>query len=155
MGLYDGVKKRGVKEVFGGGARLGKTPAGFSGTVKVTRTLHKSTLKHGEAFIVEYQVEESNLAEVKVGAKFSWYQGLQDILQAQKNIAKFCAACSGIAPHQEADLEELLDNLEVLWDEMTTKPDDNEFIGATVCLARNAIVTKEGRDYITHDWSAV
>ena len=81
--------------------RAGKTgqyfPADFRGLLKVVSCTHKSSQKkkNKEYLVAEFEVLESNLAEVSVGSARSWVLDLTNPDFGIPNAKAFVGACSG------------------------------------------------------------
>lgn len=92
--------------IGGGGNYL---PAGFKGAVQIKRCQWHKGFQQDLAFIAEYEVIESNLPNVAVGASFSWYQGKLEDKKMRKTalgeIKGFIAAVLGIDPSDKAAVD--------------------------------------------------
>jgi len=135
----------------------------FSGTVRVSKTIYKQTRAKGVAFIVELDVEESNLEAHPVGSKMSWYQSMNDKDVAFSAVLEWVAACLGFEKHHKEDIEQLKTGknsegklvLIELLDEAITKPDANEFIGTRLRLSTRLRKTKENKDFTVYDFAPI
>jgi len=165
MGLFSGIEDA---DLFQRGKFL--TPD-FVGVLEVTKTLAFQTRAHGMAFIVEFEVIETNKPEgttrlvtdngveklipdaFPVGSKCSWFQKLQDKDIAFPAIKAFVAVLSGYTLDQKDAIdEELSPQLADLLDRCTESPTDNELVGLRICVSTVGVVTKNNRDFTRHDW---
>ncbi len=65
-------------------------------TLKIVNGLTKTTIKSGEAFIMEFEVlESSDLVNHPIGSKASWFQKLANVPVAFGAIKEFIAAVYG------------------------------------------------------------
>lgn len=130
---------------------------GFVGVICIKKTLTKMTRKSGMAFIVEFEIVESNMPDPKtghpVGSKATWFQKLQDKSVAFPAIKEWVAACTGYHRHQKEEIERDVEpHLRSLVEEATNNPDDNPFIGVLLKLETIATVTKNERDFTRYNF---
>lgn len=157
MGLFSGI---GDANLFERGRYM---PPGFRGTLKVKKTIAKTTRKSGLAFIVEFEVievrqpgeEGHEYSPVVVGEKRTWYQGMNDKDIAFSAIMSWAAALGGYQSHQMDEIKsEVAPKLEEMIETATNSPSDNILVGILVDLATNGIITREKKQPFTvHDWS--
>lgn len=143
--------------------RTPKFPPGFEGEANPIKLLFKNTEQHGPAFIVEFKVVLSNMAEVPIGQTRSWYQGMARHKQVAMNaILEFAVATLGIKPSQ-ADLIQQLQSgnpspLQQFLDYATTQSNDkNHFTHEDPAAGQSPLravkirmlerTSKEGRTY--------
>lgn len=92
--------------IGGGGNYL---PSGFNGVVRIKRCHFHKGFEQDLAFIAEYEVIESNMPGIAVGASYSWYQGkLEDKKMrttALGEIKGFIAAVIGIDPGNKSAVD--------------------------------------------------
>jgi len=155
MGLFDGI---GNAEIFERGRFF---PPGFSGGLRVKKTLAKQTRKSGLAFIVELEVirvdqpgaEDHELSPVRVGEKRTWFQKMSDQDVAFPSIKAWAAAMAGYSPSdKDAIDEEVSPHLSELLDAATGNPTDNDFIDQDVDLVTLPHTTQKGHDFTIHNW---
>lgn len=147
MGLFSGIQDA---EIFERGRFL---PGGFNGVLEVKRTIAKETIKSGVGFIVEFDVVESNLDDVAIGSRCTWFQKMSDRTVALPSIKAWAAAVAGYHAHQRAEIEnEVAPMLEQSLTHATDNPADNDFVGCMVRVQTDMIQTKNGRDFTRHDW---
>lgn len=135
----------------------------FDGVVIVRKTLAKATRNKGIAFIVELEVEQSNLPQDHpVGSKGTWFQKLIDKDVAFPAIKVWAAACGGFHSHQKDEIEQTLccinpETNNVLLDDLVNyavhNPDTNDFVGQRLRLATQQVKTKNNTDFTRYDFS--
>jgi uncharacterized protein YqfA (UPF0365 family) len=134
----------------------------FNGVVRITKTIYKQTRAKGTAFIVELEVEESNLEAHPVGSKMSWYQSMNDMDVALSAVLEWVAACLGMEKHQKAEIKELQTKknaatgrlvLAELLDEAVNKPDTNDFVGTKLRLSTILRKTKKDTDFTVYNFT--
>jgi len=165
MGLFTGIEDA---DLFQRGKFL--TPD-FVGVLEVRKTVAFQTRSHGMAFIVEFEILESNKPEgttrtiqvdgaekvvadaFPVGTKATWFQKLSDKDIAFPAIKAFVAVLSGYTLDQKDKIdEELSPELADLLDTCTETPDDNPLVGLRINVTTTGVVTKNNRDFTRHDW---
>lgn len=149
MGLFSGIEKAEISEK---GRYL---PSGFVGKLKVRRTLAKDSVKSGLAFIVEFEVVESNNDEFSPGSSATWYQKMTDKTVAFPAIKAFVAAASGVHPGDREAMNEINDEMENILNEATTNETSNALVGQEVAVETIATKTKKGFDFTRHNWLPV
>lgn len=146
MGLFSGIDKAEISE-------KGKYIApGFVGKLRVRRTLAKDSIKSGLAFIVEFDVLETNLDEHPVGSSATWYQKMTDKTVAFPSIKAFVAAASGVHMGDRDAMQEISQEMEDILDEATTNETDNALVGQEVRVETFSTKTKKGFDFTRHNW---
>lgn len=136
-------------------------PQDGSFKLRVIRSFTIKTRTKGDAFIVDFEVLESNHDEVKQGDTKNWYRSLQDPDIAFGNIKEFMMALLSIDDLDEdemASFEEELPGLmeEAGSDEWNSKKMDVEehpLNGRTIGLETRGVLTREGKEFTVHDWS--
>lgn len=148
MGIFQGIEKAEITE-------RGKYIApGFVGTLKVTKTLAKESLKSGLAFIVEFNVLASNLEEHPIGSSVTWFQKMTDRTIAFPAIKAFVAAVAGFHPGDKAGIDaEIGQNMSALLDDATENETNNALVGQTVKCGTFLTKTKKGFDFTAHKWA--
>lgn len=128
---------------------------GFNGVVRVRKTLAKETRKSGMAFIVELEVEKTNMPDVHaIGSKGTWFVKLIDKDVAFPNIATWAAACCGVEGRENIK-KEVLPLLQALMEYATDHPDSNEFIDVRLGLSTEGVKTKADTDFTRYDFSPI
>lgn len=147
MGLFSGIDKAEIAE-------KGKyLSTGFVGKLRVRRTLAKDSIKSGLAFIVEFDVVESNLEEHPVGSSATWYQKMTDKTVALPAIKSFVLAASGVDPANRDAMAEINSEIEGILDEATTNETNNALVGQEVFVTTFSTKTKKGFDFTNHRWT--
>jgi hypothetical protein len=137
-------------------------PAGFIGRVKVS-ACKGITRRNGErAFIAELDVLSSNLPNVQVGGRYSWFQSLKEPGTAYPACIAFLYACLGldsgrdkakieieIKPRQDAYLNAAVNENPALYGGKT-----NVLAGAEIMLQTSSKKTKNNTDFTLHAFSA-
>lgn len=123
--------------------------------LEVNRCIVKHTRGHGDAFIVEFKVLESNKEKNGVGTKVSWYQGIANTDVAWPAIKEFVYALLGKDFTKKEDrkyCEEKIDpKIETLVDGAVG--DENNFKGMKIRVQTSSKVTKEKKvDFTVHTW---
>lgn len=150
MGLFSGIEKAEISE------RGKYISPGFVGRLKVRKTLAKDSVKSGLAFIVEFDVLESNLDEHPVGSSATWFQKMQDKTVAFPAIKAFVAAVAGFHPGDKAGIEaEIGPNMSTLLDDATENETSNALVGQEVKCETFSTKTKKGFDFTAHKWTPV
>lgn len=169
MGIFDGIEKA---EIWVRGKYL--TP-GFSGDLKIKRTLAKSSQKSGVLFTVEFEVVSNESTprtttwsdgstktfnakeDHPIGSKVTWQQKMSDRTVALPAVAGFVAAVSGYELGDKNTIErEVLPNLTKLLDHACANEDDNALVGQSVhCEAEHIITQKNKKDFTVMRWSPV
>lgn len=144
--VWDGFEKA---EIFGRGRYF---KPDFDGVILVKKTFLQSTRNKGPAFIVDFEVLETNHDSHPVGAKQNWYVGmLQD--SAFSNILGWAAACQGL------EKEDITDEVKLELKDMVNRacdnPENNDFIDCKIRLCTRLVKTKTGGDFTVHDFFAV
>jgi len=147
MGLFSGIEKAEISE------RGKYISPGFLGKLRVKKTLAKESVKSGLAFIVEFDVLESNLDEHPVGSSATWFQKMQDKTVAFPAIKAFVAAVSGVHPGDRDAMAEINAEMENILDEATSNETNNALVGQEVNLETFSTKTKKGFDFTRHNWS--
>jgi hypothetical protein len=144
-------------QIFG---RNPKLPDGFEGDVRITRTFYHQGQRYGRAYIVEFEVVNSNKPDAApAGKTFSWRQALDggSSVVAPGSLKAFAAACCGIASDDEDALEKRKHALQEAIDESVEHeddPDQNVLIGQNVHVIVEEITAKEsGKQFRRHTWS--
>lgn len=153
--IWDGIEQAEIYE------RGRYVEPNFVGLVCITKTEYKVTRAKGTAFIVEMEVEETNLEAHPVGSKISWYQSLNDKDIAFSAILEWAAACVGIRKHQKEEIAALkkvdpTTGRSVIKDvmkEATDKPTDNDFIGTKLRLQTVQTKTKKNTDFTRYEFA--
>jgi hypothetical protein len=155
--VWDGIEKANVYE------RGRFFEAGFNGIVRVSKTIYKQTRAKGVAFIVELDVEETNMPDQHpVGSKGSWYQSMNDKDVAFSAVLEWVAACLEIGKHQKEEIEQLKTGkneetgklvLIELLDHAINAPDTNEFVGTRLRLSTRMRKTKANTDFTVYDFT--
>lgn len=146
MGLFSGIEKAEISE-------KGKyISPGFVGKMRVRRTLAKDSIKSGLAFIVEFDVLESNHDDHPVGSSATWYQKMMDKTVAFPAIKAFVAAASGVNLGDREAMAEINAEMESILDEATTNETSNALVGQEVKLETFSTKTKKGHDFTRHNW---
>jgi hypothetical protein len=134
----------------------------FNGVVRVVKTIYKQTRASGVAFIVELEVEKTNLEAHPVGSKMSWYQGMNDLDIGLGAVLEWVAACLGMEKSHKAEIKELQTKknpangrpvLAELLDEACNKPDTNDFVGTRLRLSTRTRKTKKDTDFTVYDFT--
>lgn len=153
--VWDGIENAEVYE------RGRYVEPNFSGTVRITKTEYKVTRAKGTAFIVEMEVEESNLDAHPVGSKISWYQSLNDKDIAFSSILEWAAACVGLHKHNKDEIAKLKvvnpqtgkSLIRELLSDATEKPTDNDFIDVRLRLQTVPTKTRKNTDFTRYEFS--
>lgn len=148
MGLFSGIADAQISE-------RGKFfVPGFMGRLRVKRTLWRDTVKSGAAFIVEFEVLESNVAEHPVGSGGTWFQKMSDKTVAYPAIKAFAVAAFGYDRSDREGIErDISPNLDDVITHAVKNPDDNEFSNCEVLLETYSKKTQKGLDFTQHVWS--
>lgn len=147
MGIFSGIEKAEISE------RGKYLPPGFVGKLKVRRTLAKDSVKSGLAFIVEFEVLESNHDEFPVGSSATWFQKMTDRTVSLPAIKAWLAAVSGIHPGDRATIDaEIGASMESILDEACQNETNNNLIGLEVLVETVGQKTKKGFDFTRHNW---
>lgn len=150
MGFFAGIEKADITErgiyIF----------PGFTGRLKVRRTLSKDSIKAGLALIVEFHVLESNLEAHPVGSSVTWFQKMSDKTVAFPAIKAFVAAVAGFAAGDKAAIDaEIGPNMEALLDDAVANETSNALVGQEVRCETFSTKTKKGFDFTVHKWLPV
>ncbi len=146
--VWDGIENA---EVFERGRYV---TANFQGVVRVKRTIWKQTRAQGFAFIVEFDVLETNMPEEHaVGSKLTWFQKAQDRATFLSNVLGWAASCVGCPPTKQNI--DALDKAQVKYalDVAVANPDANPFIGITVRLFGTPTTTRAGNPFTRYDFA--
>lgn len=149
MGLWDGIDNAEIYE------RGNYVKSGFSGVVKIMKTLAKDTRATGVAFIVEMEVIETNMpGEHPIGSKVTWFQKMADKNVAFPAVAAWAAACVGFDTSQKEQIKsEVMPVLKDLMNAATDKPEENDFVGTLLRLDTIMVKTKEKKlDFTRYDF---
>lgn len=154
-------KKIGKVDIYGGTGSYFPPDGEFK--LKVLKTFGLETRKSGDAFIVDFEVLESDVESVKVGSKKNWYQGLSNQDVAFPSIKKFMLELLQIDVEDEEQMEEFEENLPDLmeqvgdeaWNKDNVDVTDHLLHGKTIALQTVGIITKEKKtEFTVHNWSA-
>lgn len=146
--IWDGIEDA---EIF---ERGNYVKPGFDGIVEMRRTIAKSTLKTGLAFIVEMRALESNLTDHPVGSKLTWFQKMTDKTVAFPAVKAWVAACLGLEAHQKEEIErDVSPHVKELMKQATDNPDANDFVGIKLRLRTTQVKTQKGLDFTRYDFS--
>lgn len=137
-------------------SKLPYFPANFLGIVKVDAIKAIRPRAGGRAYCVEFSVESSNIPDVFVGGRYSWYQKIPDVdaQTALGNIIGFLLAAVGLDPTRDAAkiAAEVKPNQQrILNDSCSSR---QPLAGARVQLQTKVIVTKaKKQDFTLHAFS--
>lgn len=148
----------GKVEVYGNQGRYFPWNGDFK--LRVIRTFTIQTRKKQDAFIVDFEVLESDTDSVKVGSIYNWYQDLSDEDIGFPAIKDFMLNLFNIDTSDEEELEEFEDNLEEMmeeagdtkWSKKNADVDEHPLNGRTIGLATSHKLTNQGKDFTIHDW---
>lgn len=140
--------------------------------IRVTRGIFKKTRSKGDAFILEFKVEESNYEQKKrealsalaggpvdlqaldktlpnqAGSAASWYQSLKDTDIGFGALKRFCADILGVEPNDQ----EFIDQVEGFMNAIVA---DGAINGMLIPVEVATIQTKEGKDFGLHKWGKI
>jgi len=134
-------------------------PAGFNGEVQVDECKAFATRAGKRAFIVEFTVLSSNLTgeadvtkRVGLGARHSWYQGLDEPGTAFPACVAFLHAAMGLDASRDASkIAEIKPHLEKYLN--TAVSDARPLKGAKMRLQTAVKKTKKGADFTLHTFA--
>jgi len=140
--------------------------------VRVKRALFKETRKSGDAFILEFTIEQSsyekakkdalkalegqtfNLQELEkilpnaVGTTASWFQKLQDKDIGYGALKSFAAAILGMDPNDPEFVDQVEGFLEAVCRE-------GAIDGKLIPVEAVVVQTKKGEDFTRHNWGKI
>lgn len=131
-------------------------PPGGKYRLRVMRTIVKKTRKSGDAFIAEFEVIESDLDEVKVGSRYSWFQKLVDTDVAFPAIKEFIATLLGFDVRDKEGMKEFNGKVKSVLQEASeeySKEEDHPLHGLEILCETYQKETKQGKDFTVHSWS--
>lgn len=141
MGLFSGINQ----------AQVGQGGVYFLEglySVEVLKVFTMTSRKREDLFIAECKVLESDNPERKPGMRASWIVNLKQDA-ALGNIKGFIAACNGIHPSDEDEVNEEVTEEAVEY----AVSDDNPLKGTVLGLQAVGITTRAGTPFTLHKWS--
>lgn len=147
MGIFSGIDKAVISE-------RGKwIVPNFVGALRIRRTVVKDSIKHGLAFIVEFDVIGSNLLEDHpIKSSVTWFQKMSDKTVAFPSIKAFVAAASGIFPGDRLAMDEINREIENILEEACVNETSNALVGQEVRVETFATTTQKGHPFTRHNW---
>lgn len=154
-------KNIGKAKIFGSSGQY--LPPGGKFKLRFLKCFTKTTRKSGDALIVDFEVLESDLEEVKVGQNRNWYQSLQDEDIAFPAIKQFVMTLlcidesdSDMMEQFEESLDELMEEAgDSKWERSTVDPTDHPFHGRTIhCDTHSKITEKNKKEFTVHTWKS-
>lgn len=140
-------------QVFGRGQYL--KPGNYK--LRVLKMFTIRTRKKGDAFIVDFEVIESDNPEIKVGSTRNWYQGLGDEDIAFPAIKEFMLRLFGFEEDEgDEEFEDSLDELlETCADDKwkNEEDEDHPLHGKTIAVECYMKETQKGNPFTVHNWS--
>jgi hypothetical protein len=121
--------------------------------LEVKKVIYKRTQRSGDAFIVEFQVLESDVESFSPGSVGSWYQNLTDTNIAFPAIKEFLMVLLGVNKNDREQWEEFNNSIEELLQEATS--DSNPLGGLQIKLYAYLKKTAKGADFTVHQWTHV
>jgi hypothetical protein len=139
-------------------SRLPFFPADFIGPIKVSACKGITRRDGARAFIAELEVLQSNLPEaVRVGGKYSWYQGLTEADTAYPACIGFLYACLGLDRiRDKAKIEAEVKPKQDIWlnKAIDEGPGGQVLAGAVLLLQTSNKKLKDGKtDFTVHNFS--
>ena len=140
--------------------------------IRVERAIFKKTRAKGDAFILEFKIEESNYDAAKqsalqalsgqqfdmkeleailpnqAGTKASWYQSLQDMDIGFGALKGFAASITGVSPEDP----EFIDQVEGFMESVVKEGAIN---GMLIPVEVTTIKTKKDEDFSLHRWGQI
>lgn len=148
-------KKIGGAQIFGRGRYL--KDGNYKLTILKMYTIE--TRNKGSAFIVDFNVNESDNPDIQEGQKRNWYQALKDKDIAFSAIKEFMLAAFSIDQSNEDELKEFEDGLDEMMEEFADEkwkelPDkEHPLHGRPIGVSCFTKQTKEkGEDFTVHTW---
>ena len=127
-------------------------PSGFIGDLQVDATKGIVRRNGEKAFLVEFTVISSNLPEVYVGGKYTWFQSLKEPGTSWPSCIAFLYACLGLDSNR--DKAEIDAKVKPHQDHyLNTACAQNALAGAKVRLQTAVKKTKAGGDFTLHTFS--
>jgi hypothetical protein len=129
-------------------------PPGFRGRVRIERSIMKPTRKDGDAFIVTLEVLESNLAEVAVGSRRSWYQSFKDQILGSSAAKEFFCCLAGVNAGVKSEVDAHISPIAARVG-MAATGAGNALMGMIVDLETFTKTTNQGKLFTVHKWTPV
>jgi len=141
---FDGFKDADPGDMSGSGKYLA-----VEGTHTVSiRAVRGNTSKQSDKFflVVEFTIEASTNPDLHEGDQYSWVHNMKNHYFGAKNAKQFLAAALGDKPKSEAARALGQQDMIDAWSE------DQPLTGERLQLVTFAKVTKNGDDFIVHNW---
>lgn len=146
---------------FDGASKYPWFPVGFQGRIKVAACKGITTRKGDRAFIAEVDVLSSNLQEVQVGGRYSWYQKLTEEGTAWPAVLSFLYACLGLdMGRDKAKIEAEIKPKQNLWLNQAINDDPKQgkvqiLAGQELLLQTSNKPKKDGSPFTLHTFTAL
>lgn len=154
-------KNIGKAKIFGSSGKYFPPDGEFR--LRAVKSFSKETRKSGDAFIVDFEVLESDHDDVKVGQTYNWYQSTQDPDVAFPAIKQFVMTLfcvdeddADMMEQFEEGLEDLMDEAgDSKWEKSTVDATEHPFNGRQILLTTYSKITqKNGKEFTVHLWKS-
>jgi hypothetical protein len=120
--------------------------------LEVKKTVFKTTRKSGDAFIVEFEILESDLpVEHPVGSPATWFQGMRDKTVALPAIKEFMLYLCQAFNAEEQTKKDFLSTLDQTLNDACEE--ETLFAGYKIRCKTESHVTQKGGDFTRHIWT--
>jgi hypothetical protein len=133
-------------------SKLPWLPVDFIGKIRidVCKGIPKVRKTNAPGFVCEFTILSSNLPDVHVGGRYSWFQNITEISTAYPAIIGLLYPCIGLNPAKDRAKIEV--EVKPRQDEWLNRMISDEQIaaGAIIMVQTSNKPTKAGRDYTLH-----